>query len=85
MAKVSLNITLDLEVKELLRSVAKKNHMNISQYITYITLTNKELLFRDPIISNLLKENADLKKENANLKEEYFDMKIELDAFKNPF
>ena len=76
MAKVSLKISLDPEVKEQLRSVAKKNHMNISQYITYMTLNNKDLLFRDPIISDLLKENVQLKKE-------YFDIHAELDGYIN--
>lgn len=47
MAKQQLTITLDPEVKELLRSLALAQHMNISQYVTFLTLKNKVLLSQE--------------------------------------
>lgn len=44
MAKVPINLTLDQEIKELLKSLAAAQHMNVSQYVTFLTLQNKSLL-----------------------------------------
>ena len=44
--KARLELTLDKEIKESLSELAKADHMSISQYVTSLTLKNKESLVK---------------------------------------